>query len=230
MEQHEMICAIANAAPRRRLSWLAFAVLAMVLAWGGCGDDPVAVSSPPSSRAKAKKRNRARGGAQNAGGLQFYKKVEDFAADEKEAEQLRHVFSPSNFEPDPSGEENRDPFRSYVIQHAGLRGRGNSEGEPEPSKGCTRDKLVASNYSLRDLRLVGIVLRGTRSYALFRDSASYGHIVRKGDCLAQEKARVAAIRTGFVSLELINANQETRPGQETTIQLYPEEATLEPVR
>jgi hypothetical protein len=83
---------------------------------------------------------------------------------------------------------------------------------------------------MRDLRLIGIVLRGTRSYALFRDSAAFGHIVKRGDCLGKEKARVDSIGAGFVRLEV---TPEAPPGgaapdpQMRDIQLHPEELQLQ---
>ena len=89
---------------------------------------------------------------------------------------------------------------------------------------------MATNYSLRDLNLIGIVLRGTRSYALFRDSGGYGHIVPRGDCLGKEQARVENIGAGFVRLAV---TPEAPPGapapaaQTRDILLYPEELSVD---
>jgi hypothetical protein len=83
---------------------------------------------------------------------------------------------------------------------------------------------------MRDLRLMGIVLRGTRSYALFRDSAAFGHIVKRGDCLGKEKARVETIGAGFVRLKV---TPEAPPGapapapETRDIALHPEEIAIE---
>lgn len=219
----------------RPVTWLGLAILGVMLAMGGCGDDGGSTSDAPRPITPVKKnpRNNRRGQPQEqTEDLTFYKKIEAYAADEEEAKRLRHTFTPGDFEPDITGDENRNPFRSYVIRQPGLGQQDQiEEGSGRKSEFCTSKNLVAPTYSLRDLRLVGIVLRGTRSYALFRDSSSYGHIVRKGDCLGQEKARVAAIRTGFVSLEVIPEvapNQPPRPPQERAIQLYPDELTVEP--
>ena len=201
------------------------AVLAAVFLLGGCGDDPVPTppKSSTSTKVKQKKRKRGRQTAAPASQLQFYSKVESYVP-EAEASGIRHQFVERDFESDLSGDVNRDPFRSYVIRQPGIGPQERTQsGNLEPTKVCSSNNLVASGYSLRDLRLVGIVLRGTRSYALFRDSASYGHIVEKGDCLGQEKARVGAIRAGFVTLQVLTDSAPNQPPQERAIQLYPED-------
>ena len=190
-----------------------------------CSDDPGETTGPaPPTLPKGGKRSRAAKNDKNT--LQFYKKIEEYGADDEEKKRLRHKFESSDFEPDISGEVNRDPFRSYVIRQPG-EGRQDASQQDSTvvSNECEKRDHVAPNYPLRDLRLVGIVLRGTKSYALFRDSAAYGHIVRKGDCLGQEKAKVAAIRTGFVNLQVVpeTVSQGTKPIQERAIQLYPDE-------
>lgn len=238
MVRYETTRAAVPRATRWTFFGLALCVSMAGLVVGGCGDDAPAPASPPRSAApKTPNAGQPAGPTEpkKGSGLQFYPKIEDFAADEEESKRLRHTFAGEDFEPDVTGDENRDPFRSYVIRQPGV-GPQQAEGPGSPNAQadlCNNKNLVAPSYSLRDLRLVGIVLRGTKSYALFRDSASYGHIVRKGDCLGQEKARVAAIRTGFVSLEVIPEvapNQQPKPPQERAIQLYPEELPLEPVK
>lgn len=210
-------------------SWLHVLVPATVLVFAGvsCGDD---VAPPPPNRAKKPAKSANKRGARKRGGkksekLQFYPKVETYTSDDEEAANIRHRFTPSDFEAGASGDVRRDPFRSFVIR--GLGPQSSDQSDSEPTRVCSNKKVEAPNYSLRDLRLVGIVLRGTRSYALFRDSASYGHIVRKGDCLGQEKARVAAIRAGFVSLEVLPDTSVGEDPQERSIQLYPEEMNLD---
>jgi hypothetical protein len=193
------------------------------LSLGGCDDEGSTASPPPSSTKTSANRGRKgkrSGKKDKAGALQVYGKVPD---------NYRHSFSERDFIPDVTGDENRDPFRSYIVNMPGQRGRddvvtgGNSI--------CNKDNSVATSYSLRALRLIGIVLRGTKSYALFRDSRSYGHIVRRGDCLGKELARVEAIGAGFVRLMVI---PEAPPGapapppQARDVALYPEEIALEP--
>lgn len=200
--------------------------LALLLGPAACGDDP-----PPAKRPKPAAGGGG-GGKAAAGtkiaGLDSYTKVEDLVTDD-EAKALRHRFVPRDFEVDPSGNENRDPFRSYVVNQPGA-GATTTDATIQPTELCTAKNMVASNYSLRDLRLQGIVLRGTRSYALFVDSAGFGHIVRRDNCLGKEKALVEKIGAGFVRLELLpepSPNAAPLPPQKRDIQLYPEELQIE---
>ncbi|RMH43042.1 MAG: hypothetical protein D6689_06320 [Deltaproteobacteria bacterium] len=183
-----------------------------------CGDEP------PPARRRSPGDSRARPPAPPppppaaAGG---YTKVPD---------EYRHEFTEDDFKPDPSGDVNRDPFRSYVFNAPRTESSQGAAPVLDVNDICTKDNSVASNYSLRNLKLIGIVLRGTKSYALFRDSGGYGHIVRRADCLGKEKARVDTIGTGFVRLTVI---PEAPPGapapapQTRDVQLYPEEIEVE---
>lgn len=200
--------------------------VAAPLALSGCGDQSGETTGPAPPQVKPPRAGaNRRGGQANSKTLSFSKKIEEFAADPEERERLRHKFDSLDFEPDFTGMENRDPFRSYVIRQTGVGPSGNGDvGETiKDTQGCKKGH-VAPNYPIHDLTLAGIVLRGTKSYALFRDSASYGHIVSKGDCLGQEKARVSSIRTGFVNLQLTpdTSTSEAEP-QQKAIQLYPDE-------
>lgn len=212
-----------------RMHVILLAGLALVLGGVACSDDPPAARPPrPKAPSKAGAATGG-GGAVNIAGLGAYTKVEDMVSDPAEADALRHRFVRRDFEVDPTGNENRDPFRSYVVMQPGV-GSSGDEGSVQPTELCTAKNMVASNYSLRDLRLQGIVLRGTRSYALFVDSAGFGHIVRRDDCLGKEKAQVEKIGTGFVRLEILpepSPNAAPLPPQKREIQLYPEELQLD---
>lgn len=160
---------------------------------------------------------------------------------------MRHDFASSDFAADPTGGERRDPFRSYVVRQQGISDRDSPGPDIGKSERCTEKNMIAPNpmardpraraaYSLRDLRLVGIVLRGTNSYALFKDRANFGHIVRRGNCLGKEKAKVTKIGAGFVRLELIPESAAVgttgdtatgRPIQKRSIKLYPEELPVD---
>lgn len=218
-----MTCTTMMIPVRRGLCLWAAAALLLT---GACGDDSGA-SAPSSVSGAQFKRANPQAKAQPKGDqLQFYTKVEDVVGAEESA-RIRHRFMPEDFEPDAAGNRNRDPFRSYVVRLDGISqgGDGRSTSVPEVCK-----DTVAKSTSLRDLRLVGIVLRGTRSYALFVDSTSHGHIVTKGDCLGIEKARVSSVRAGFVSLEIIpdaTQNQSAPEPQERIIPLYPNELLVE---
>jgi Tfp pilus assembly protein PilP len=210
---------------RIRTLLVALCAAALVAGGAGCGDEPQAKkpSRPKAGGggggAKTKRTTSKRGkGAQ----LQTYPKVED---------KYRHVFSDRDFKPDVSGDENRDPFRSYVVRLAGTRRQQAEAPKIEVTELCTKENSIATAYALKDLRLIGIVLRGTRSWAVFTDRKQYGHFVRKGDCLGKEKARIEAIGAGFVRLEWL---PEAAPGaaapapRKEDRQLHPEEFMLEP--
>jgi hypothetical protein len=210
-------------------------LLLLALAAAGCEDDPPPIQRPtkpagaPGAKAPAPPGGKP-GAPAPAAAAPPGKKVVGLGGYEKVPDALRRRLTEREFRPDPGGDENRDPFRSYVI-HAGA---GQSAAAPtvlDTTDNCNRDNSRASSYSLRDLRLIGIVLRGTRSYAQFRDSSNYGHIVARGDCLGKEKAVVETIGAGYVRLEV---RPEAPPGapapppQKRDIPLYPEEYQIDP--
>ena len=188
-------------------------------------DDPLARSAPSGRRgdSSAAQQRQARQAASGQRGA--------FASYEKVSEDLRRELSDREFRPDPSGTTNRDPFRSYVIAQAGLTTGGLREEARDRTEICDESNSVATDYSLRDLTLIGIVLRGTRSYAMFRDRAGLGYIVNRGECLGSEQAVIRRIGSGFVQLETISAPTTGATGataQQREILLYPEEFDLPP--
>jgi Tfp pilus assembly protein PilP len=222
---------------RSLLPILAAVMLAVPLA-AACGDDSGSSSAPQQKR-RAQPKPQAQ--AKKDMGVKLYSKVEDVVTPE-EAKAIRHRFRARDFNPDPTGNEIRDPFRSYVVTQSSV-GQATEEGgvTVATTEVCTEKNMVApsplakdprarQSYSLRDLNLAGIVLKGTRHYALFRDSGGFGHTVKRGDCLGKEKARVVKIGAGFVRLEVVPEplpNQPAREPQKREIQLHPEELTLE---
>lgn len=209
---------------RRIPSGLAL-VAALVLA-AGCDDSGSPAASPAASPTSPAAPNRAaKKDAGKGSGLRFHTKIDDLLGEEQ-AQLVRHKFTPDDFGPNIGGNEKRDPFRSLAV--AQIMAREKQEDQPVDQQTCkTR---VADSFSLRDMRLVGIVLRGTRSYALFVDKGEKGHIVTRGDCLGVEKARVLSVRAGFVTLQLYpDATQPTAESelQERTIALYPDELSVD---
>lgn len=181
------------------------------------GDEPKAGKGGKRKGGKKRRKKRKKKG-----------KGRRLAAYDKVPDEYRHKFLETDFRPDITGMENRDPFRSYVLNSPTKR---TDDVTFDVNEICTKDNSVAPTYSLRNLRLLGIVLRGTKSYALFRDTGGLGHIVHRGDCLGKEKARVESIGSGFVRLSVI---PEAPPGapapapQTRDIMLYPDEMSLEP--
>jgi hypothetical protein len=195
----------------------------------GCGDDSSTSNSPPPPAGGGAP---ARPGAKPKGKTVAMKntiKIEDRVT-EIERPTIRHKMREADFRPDPLGMDNRDPFRSYVVNQGNLdTGLTPKEQVLDPNKVCESSQLVATNYNLRDLRLVGIVTRGVNKFALFQDPSDYGHIVRRRECLGREKAKVKDIGAGFVTLEIIpeqSANAPLRPTEERSIPLYPNELKL----
>lgn len=210
-------------AARRGPSGLALALAIVFLA--ACGDSGSTQPDSPIAPARQPANRAAQPAAGKEASLRFHAKIEDFIGEEQ-AKEIRHKFTPDDFGPNIGGTGKRDPFRSLAA--AQIAAQAKQEQRPDPAQMC-KDR-VADTSSLRDMRLVGIVLRGSRSYALFVDKGEKGHIVTRGDCLGFEKARVLSVRAGFVTLQLIpDATQATAESelQERTIALYPDELSVD---
>jgi Tfp pilus assembly protein PilP len=200
------------------------AALVFVAACGDSGSAPADPMVTPATPAQPNAAAQA-GGAKQPG-LRFHAKIEDLIGEEQ-AQLIRHKFTPLDFGPDVGSTGKRDPFRSQAVAQLATK-KNPQEQQIDPAQVCK--DFVADGFSLRDMRLVGIVLRGTRSYALFVDKGEKGHIVTKGDCLGVEKARVLSVRAGFVTLQLYpDASQATPESelQERTIALYPDELSVD---
>src|SRR5262245_20601927 len=96
--------------------WGAVALVVALIA--GCGhDEPGPPPAKKPAQAKEAKKPAAapkRGPKDKVETLQVYIKIEDVVP-EAERPTIRHQFRDRDFAPDPTGSENRDPFRSFVI-------------------------------------------------------------------------------------------------------------------
>ena len=230
---------------RRASLWVSLAALLVA----GCGDDSGSSPPPQAPPAAANKRAntaaaaaaRRRGKNSKTMPLQLYTKVEEVVP-EAEAAKIRQPFRARDFAPDETGNDNRDPFRSYVVRQTTNNALNTQGGVTvATTEICTEKNMVAPNprakdprarksYSLRDLRLMGIVMRGTRGYAIFHDPSGYGHMVVKGDCLGKEKARVTVIGAHLVKVEVMpepGPNQISQEPQERKFELYQDEFPLD---
>jgi hypothetical protein len=117
----------------------------------------------------------------------------------KAPDKFRVTFTPDMFEPDPTGDKNRDPFRSYLVEETQTPGK--TPDGPRLEDEC-KNRTVADAYGLRDLHVVGIVKKGTTAYALFVDTQGFGHIAKRGDCLSKDKARIKEIGTQSITVEI----------------------------
>lgn len=192
-------------------------LLAILLGLGACGSDETTAPEPPRPGTSKKTAKAAPKGRGKTVQLDTYSQV---------LPEYRRKFTEADFRADPSGDENRDPFRSFVIRQGSLGRESKNMSSLQPTDVCTMKNSRAPGYSLRDLRLIGIVLRGTRGTAQFRDPRGEGWIVKRGDCLGKEKATVQAIGVGSVTLEVVPEappNTEPPPPERRDIPLYPAE-------
>jgi len=218
-----------NAKNARQTSWML--CLAGVLALGlvaACGDDEAPPPAPPpppagSAAAKAqKKQAAAAAGAARGETLDTYRKIE-MRVDEEERKTIRHQFKERDFSNDPQV-DNRDPFRSF-IGGAGAVGAG-VQAQLQDTEQCRKDRQVATNFGVRDLKLSAILAAGTQRHAMFQDAADFGHFVMRGDCVGKEKARVVEVGAGFVRFEFlpeVAPGQPPRASETFDVQLFPDE-------
>jgi Tfp pilus assembly protein PilP len=194
-----------------------------------CGGDETG-KKPAAKPAAAAAKPAAKPGAQvQTQQLAVYKQVESLAADEKEARSLRHQFRDTDFQVDPTGTVNRDPFRSFVINQPGVSSGGDTTLTAEPTELCPAKKQIATSYMARELKLVGIVSRGTTRWALFSDTAQKGHIVHRNDCIGKEKGRVVEIGAAYAKAEISAEQlpgQPARPPDVIIYQLYPQQLPI----
>ncbi len=195
------------------INYSKISLVALLLAFGGCGDDEPPAPKPAPKPAAKKKKKKKRGGGSKEGSAK-YLKIEQIVAEKNEelkeqgkednlltVAEKRFTFGPDTFIPDPDGTDNRDPFRSYLISP-------NVEVEvKQPTEQC-RDKrqIKASTETIQNLTLSGIIRRGSSSVAQFRDSRGNAHLVRRNDCLGSEKIKIKEISAEFVKTEQIPPN------------------------
>lgn len=153
----------------------------------------------------------------------------------EEAPTIRRRLKERDFAIDPTGAENRDPFRSFLLPQVGADQPTNpTTNVARPTDQCAKNKLVATSYALRDLKLIGIVVRGAQRYAMFKDAKGEGHMVERGKCMGREKALVTEIGDGHVTIEILPEAVAGAGGVEPTsekksIPLYPNELTVDDI-
>ncbi|MDB4955390.1 MAG: hypothetical protein JWO36_2959 [Myxococcales bacterium] len=139
-----------------------------------------------------------------------------------ERDSIRHEFRDRDF----VAEQARDPFQSFVLIQPGTQDKATVAIAPTPK--CTRgDQFVATNYSFADLKLVGIVAKGTERKVLMLDSTQLGHIIRRGDCVGKEKAVVKDIGTGYVTFQVEADPVTKRATEEHSVQLHPAQLNVD---
>jgi Tfp pilus assembly protein PilP len=186
----------------------------LVLALAACSSEPPPAPPKPTAGQPATPQMGKPSAAQTKGGKPdavagvadgIYAKVDDA--------KYRVTLTREMFTPDPTGEINRDPFRSYVIEETPVATAGNkSTRKDECEKG-----LVAETVGLRDLTLTGIVKRGTTAFALFEDKNGDGWVAKRGECLSKDKSKISEI--GSASITVTIGTEE----REEEWKLHPEE-------
>ena len=181
--------------------------------WGlSCGGDEPPPPKPAAARSTAKKAKPKKANLKSGETGGGYEKIPD---------DMRQKFNQRDFEADSSGDERRDPFRSLFFS-ANLNDGGASLRKTDA---CSERgvRWEANGYSVRDLNLVGVVKTG-RSYAQYVDrSEKDSWVVRRGDCLGQEKAVVEEIGIGYVNLTITPEAAPNSPvpaTQEITMKLF----------
>jgi Tfp pilus assembly protein PilP len=162
------------------------ALVVSISVLSACGEDP----APPPARpagGPAPAPAAAPGAPKGGQPLVLKPKVERM---------YRKDFTPSDFQPDPTGDVNRDPFFSYLVSPPTPVGQ-----QTQQTDECA-DRKVAEKYAYPDMRLMGIVMRGTKNFAMFKDPTGLGQVVYQGDCLAKERARVIEITPSCVRIEI----------------------------
>ena len=198
--------------------------LALVLSVG-CGEDEAPSRRPAAARGGGgAKPAKAQGKGKAGPAMKSLPKIDD---------KLRRTFLEQDFRPDSIGDRNRDPFRSYIVRQPGLTS-GETKTDDAENDVCrnTRKKQnwMAPTYSLRDLKLIGIIMRGTKGYAQFTDSSGDGWVVTQNNCLGVEKAIVTTIGAGVVRLRVqpeAPLGGTPPPPVQRDIALFPEEYDVE---
>jgi hypothetical protein len=196
-------------------------LLAIAIVWAACGGDEP--KKPPPQRPSAPlpgatDQSRGTGAQGKAVTLAFRAKVD---------QQFRKDLTQSDFVPDPTGELNRDPFRSYLVAVTPLGGQ--VSGGAEVKDEC-EGRMVAEKAPYGELKLMAIVTRGTRNMAMFKDNAQVGQIVYTGYCMSKDKARILEITPGCVRLEVraeAPPGAPAPPAREEKVCLHPEDIEIQ---
>jgi len=205
--------------------------LPLIVMLAACGGDEPPATKPTRPGETAAKPNPA-GGVKPGGRPGDKNAPQPLVVKAKVAPEYRKEFRIEDFQPDATGEVNRDPFYSYLVAPPASAGTAQVTGSAVPIKDECENRTVAGKASFRELKLVGIILRGTRNFAMFTDSSpsKTGHTVYLGDCLTKDKARVVEITASCVKMEV---RGEAPPGaaapapREELICLHPDDIPVQ---
>lgn len=106
---------------------------------------------------------------------------------------------------------------------------GETTSTVEPTELCPAKRQIAASYNARELKLTGIVARGTTRWALLSDAQQKGHIINRNDCVGKEKARIVEIGATYVRAEIAGeqiTGQPPRPPENLIYQLHPQQLPI----
>ncbi len=110
-------------------------------------------------------------------------------------EKFHAPLSDEDFSEDPTGDNHRDPFRSFLVP----------TGVPAAGTGVVRPAhpIVAKKYLRLELKLIAVLQRGTKFFGQFQDNLGHDYIVEPGMYFTKDDLRVQKIsREAGVTLEL----------------------------
>jgi hypothetical protein len=104
--------------------------------------------------------------------------------------------SDEDFAEDPTGDNHRDPFRSFLVPSGGAVSVGSGPNRPPHA-------IIAKKFMRAELKLIAVLQRGTKFFAQFQDSLGHDYIVEPGMFFSKDDLRVQRIsREAGVTLEL----------------------------
>jgi type IV pilus assembly protein PilP len=150
--------------------------LLLALALGACGSDPPAKGGASSAKAPAKAPPKPGASAASAG---------DAGAAEEDAgpPPPKMDFQEVEF---AESDKSRDPFRSYAETFV----------DEARSKVKSQREVVLDQYSIEDLKLIGIVTGIVPAKAMLVDPTGKGHVVQRGQFIGRPETVQAANTTG----------------------------------
>ena len=139
-----------------RMQAIALLVTACALASGGCEDELQVSTSSQGKKAKAAAKKKKKSG------------------DKEESRKLppKVDFGEAEF---AESEKSRDPFRSFDKQFEEER-----QGQVESQR-----KVILEEYSIEQLKLIGIITRLHPARAMLVDPSGIGHVIKRGQFIGK---------------------------------------------
>jgi type IV pilus assembly protein PilP len=109
--------------------------------------------------------------------------------------------------------DNRDPFRSFVVQ---------SKGPRQPVR-LDQRKVLMKRFALDELKLVAVVTGpNVRPLAMFTDPTGLGVSVKRGDYISKGMSRIKQILDDKVIVEIEERSEDEKTRSERVIDMHSE--------